>query len=308
MTGADRRIEPSALWAVPLAHPGWRWAGRAAGALLLLAAALVVARHGETLGDAQRAVARPDPGLIALLLAAIAANIACSALMAWRLIRRYGRVGLGEMTALITAATLLNYLPLKAGLVGRVTYHWRVNGIPVASTLRTIIEGAVISGLAALYAGATLLAIGQDHAAWPWAVAAPLPLLAAAACAARAWRDRLWAALARYLDLLAWSVRYAASFALLGTSLSPGAAVGLACAGMVASLLPLGGNGLGAREWAIGMLGTVIGGWALERGVAADLLNRAAELLVIVPLGLIAMAWLWRGPLRRPAPRSDRGS
>ncbi len=69
----------------------------------------------------------------------------------------------------------------------------------------------------------------------------------------------------------------------------------MACVSMVAMLAPLTGNGLGVREWAIGLSARLLRKSDLVLGLTADLLNRAAELIMVLVLGLVGMGWLaWR--------------
>ncbi|MHC4784997.1 MAG: hypothetical protein ACYTE6_03445, partial [Planctomycetota bacterium] len=65
-----------------------------------------------------------------------------------------------------------------------------------------------------------------------------------------------------------------------------------ACLSVVPMLVPFVGNGLGLREWAVGLAAPLLTPYVLGLGLAAELLNRAAELVVIVILGLGGIAWL----------------
>jgi len=60
------------------------------------------------------------------------------------------------------------------------------------------------------------------------------------------------------------------------------------------SLIPLVSNGLGIREWVVGLLAPVLTTLELSWGVTAELINRAAELIVITIVGLLGTAWLLR--------------
>ncbi len=72
-------------------------------------------------------------------------------------------------------------------------------------------------------------------------------------------------------------------------------------------LVPTGGNGLGVREWAIGLAAPLLTDYQIELGLTADLVNRAAELVVIVVAGLASITWLGRrGKRRCAAPTSHR--
>ena len=71
-------------------------------------------------------------------------------LVAWSfqiLNARHGKVGAGEMTALVGASWLLNYLPLRPGMFGRVAYHRRYNGIGVRDSVRILIVLSVLTGV-----------------------------------------------------------------------------------------------------------------------------------------------------------------
>ena len=87
----------------------------------------------------------------------------------------------------------------------------------------------------------------------------------------------------------------------MGAAIPWGTAVVIAGLTALATAIPLTGNSLGVREWAVGMIT-----WALpaalvsatslklETGLTADLVNRALELAIAVPLGVLSAAWLAR--------------
>jgi hypothetical protein len=272
-----------------------------AGALLLVAAVIAVVLERDVLGQALQAVRRPRAGPALLLVLAVAANVAMTGLLSALLIRRHGLVGHLEMQALVAAATLLNFLPLKPGPLGRIAYHRAFNAIPAALTVRTMLQAAALSaGSAAYMAGG--LAAGGLIGAPLWAiVAAPLPLLAAGAALGTL---RFWcgAAALRYLEVLVWAVRYHAAFALVGSPVGPGPALALAAVGMITMLVPFLGNGLGVREWAVGVAAPYLTPYVLAMGLAAELVNRAAEVLVAAVLGGAGMIWLSGLRSRGPAP------
>jgi hypothetical protein len=68
--------------------------------------------------------------------------------------------------------------------------------------------------------------------------------------------------------------------------------VGFACISVIATLVPLVSNGLGLREWAVGLLAPALAFHHVDLGITADLVNRAAELLVVVVAGVPATLWL----------------
>ncbi len=64
------------------------------------------------------------------------------------------------------------------------------------------------------------------------------------------------------------------------------------CVSVVAMLVPFVSNGLGIREWAIGLFAPFLGDSTLEIGLTAELVNRAAEIVVVVVAGVAAIVWL----------------
>lgn len=122
---------------------------------------------------------------------------------------------------------------------------------------------------------------------------APAPLLLAA-CAWRAIRPWAAALLIRLAEVLVWAVRYYAAFRLLGVTVDPEAALAFACISIVATLVPFVSNGLGIREWAIGLAAPLLSDQTMEIGLTAELVNRAVEIVVIVAAGSIATPLLAR--------------
>jgi len=87
--------------------------------------------------------------------------------------------------------------------------------------------------------------------------------------------------------MLVWAARMWVSFAIIGTPIGPVAAVLIAAAVQIAYLFPLTGAGLGVVEWAVGFVASiVVVGVSPESGLAASLVTRAAEMLIVVPTGL----------------------
>jgi hypothetical protein len=108
----------------------------------------------------------------------------------------------------------------------------------------------------------------------------------------------------RFLDVGVWSLRYAAAFGLLGYTIAPATSVMFAIVSQLAVLVPLLGNGLGIREWAVGVGAGLTAqtpdgtrGFVSPLGISADVLNRGAEVMVAIPVGVVSLAWLaaaWR--------------
>lgn len=223
--------------------------------------------------------------------------------------------GFGDMTLLIGSAWLLNYLPLSPGMVGRVAYHKAVHRIPVSFSVGAL---AAALAIAMLVVGGLLaiIFIAGDRSAptYAWLLSAPAPALLAIAALSRPLVPGLWhylvAAALRWIDTLVWMGRYAVMFALLGHEVSLPQAAAIAAASQAAMQVPLVGNGLGVREWAVGLVGPVLPTWmnatsgGLSRGLglSADLLNRGFELAAALPVGLVCSVLLGRRHLgQKPA-------
>ena len=268
-----------------------RWAGVLIGAALLGTALVVVARQHETLGPALEAIRRPAPACVVVLVGGVCANVVLTGLLYSVLISRYGRVGLLEMQALIAAATLLNFLPLRPGLFGRIAYHKASNAIPAVASLKIVAQAVLLSLAVAGYLAIALVVADRFGLPLRVLVGLPVVLLATAALLRPV---RLWAvaALIRYLEVIVWSLRYHAAFALVGSPIGAETALAFACLSLIAMLVPVVGNGLGVREWVIGVAATLLTPYVLEQGLGAELVNRAVELVVVLILGLAGMGWL----------------
>jgi len=286
---------------------GWRWLGFVIGALLLAGAVAMVVRRPDELSRAADAARSAPVWAVALTLLLPGINWLLISTVFWLLTRQRapGRVPLPEMSWLIGSAWLLNYLPFRPGLLGRVALHRSLHGIAVADSAKVVVENIVCGGIA------ILLAIGGIVAArvvtGPWtaalivAVGIAPPLLGSLLLRGTA---RVWcvATLLRGIDLLVWSGRYFAAALVVGQTLTPVESIALASVSQIAMLVPLAGNGLGLREWAIGVTAAALpAAWSVDAqamsstsGLFVDLINRAAELVVALPIGLVCSALVAR--------------
>ncbi|MCL4222426.1 MAG: flippase-like domain-containing protein [Phycisphaerales bacterium] len=305
-----------------------RLVGSIVGLLLLVAAIVAVLTNRTSLAAAFDAIERAPIWLVVLALLLPLANWVLISVSFWVLTRRYGRVGLGEMHALIASAWLLNYLPLRPGMFGRLAYHKRVNGIGVADSVRVLVTSVSLTLISnAIICAVAWVAYRAGPAAGWLIVAVPGVLIGLAGLvlarreqSAFAFRPGLAIALCvRYFDILAWVARYAVVFALIGHPLSLAQATLITAVSQAALLIPFVGNGLGVREWGIGLALPVLSADSPRAlGLTADLVNRAAELLVAVPVGLGGSAWLYhrtrhsgpagRGRLQSPDDPADAQS
>lgn len=294
-----------------------RWVsviGFAVGVVLLAAAVYTLLGHRATLEEAWVAARGASPLLVVACIVLPLLNWLATAATIWVLTGRFGKVRFWEMAALIGAAWLLNMLPMRPGMLGRVAYHKKYNVIRVRDSVRVIVAALLCTGCAlALLLLAVSLAgniVGTRGAGV--VLVGPLVLLAASALLLRG-RGNVWrwpAAIGfRYVDMATWGVRYALVFALIGRPVGVLGAGALTAVGQLAMLTPVQ---FGLREWAIGMasaslpgeitgLGPVRLADAAAPGLLADCIMRAAELLIVLPVGLTASAWLWRRMRAVPA-------
>lgn len=283
------------------------------GLALLAAAIFMLGRNGGALQQAARSLAAAPPWLILVAALLPLASLGLTSITFFLLMNRYGRVGLGEMAALIGAAWLLNYLPLWPGMFGRVAYHRAVNGIPITCSATALIWANLLTGAAAAVVGCITLLGSIVFPGDDWrlalAVAVPAPVIALVSFRVRGRTDlpdphlwRLLAALAvRLVEVQVWAARYAACFALVGVPIAWGAALALAAAAQLATLVPVGGNALGWREWITGVLTPLLPvglslttAASLQTGLTADLAHRAIEVALAAVVGLACAAWVAR--------------
>ncbi len=279
----------------------------AGAALVVLAIAAALKQDPEAIRRSVRALGDHPSWFAVLFIALPLLNWLSISASIWVLLARFGRVGMGEMLALVGMAWLLNYLPMRPGMVGRVAYHKAVNKIGVRQTGKTLLEGVLITGVVSglMLLGALVLRDAKPAIAWSIMVLAPM--LAGGAISAVLWKRR--PLIARYcasgslrvIDMAVWALRYALAFAVVGSSIDLSTALVLAVVSQIAMLIPISGNGLGVREWLIGVLAASLptaalagSDSALAQGLTADILNRVAEVLVAIPLGLICIAIIAR--------------
>jgi hypothetical protein len=306
-TGADADTSPGL-------HPGRRLRraiGYLFGAGLLIASIAVAVRGADW-----SALAGAEPGLIVLLVVLAGLNLLLSGLIFWLVTVPMGPVppmGFVSMTALIAASTLLNYLPLRPGLIGRAAYLKRFHNLPYRASIMILL--IVIGVSAAVYALAlVVMLVPTLRAGWSlWMliglvglatvghfIMRRVPIVACGigkACGVcGGWRIMAWL-LVRWLDLMVTAARIGAAFAIMGWALDLHEMIILASCGMFITLLGLTPNGLGLREWLYGLIAA--GGYfagdveaGLGLALSAAVIDRAAEVLIIAPTGAAALAWL----------------
>lgn len=299
-----------------------RVVGLLVGIFFFVAAIRFAMAEREEFAKALAALKEPPPTAVVLVLASVLVGVGLSGTLFHVLMRRYGAVPFWEMQALIAATSLANYLPLKPGFVGRVAYHRLRHGIRAAHTIRTIVEAIALSGTVASLFLVSLVALrwlrergmtfGDSQIEGEWALVVP-SVLAVGAYWPRA-RTLAKALLVRQAELALWTLRYWAVFRLVGAPIDLETAIVLASISVIATLLPIVSNGLGIREWVIGLLAPMIAHEPVStsQAIVAELVHRAAEIVVIAPVGSFAIAMLVRhnrrralADVREDAPGSD---
>ncbi len=259
---------------------------------LLASAIFVISRSAPTLDQLRGVISRIDAWLVVGAVVATLGTLVGATGMFYALVRHFGRIGFFEMGRLIAASSVLNYLPMQPGLVGRIVHQEVVNGIPMRKSVLSIVEAAVICAVTIIWLALAIVAIHWTTSRALGGVVAALPVLCGFAYAMPnqvGWGRYFEAIFWRWIDLVSWTIRYAVVFAVIGVELSPESAATAACIAGVANMVPFLGNGLGVREWAVGLAGPVLAIWPADTGLAAELLNRVLDLAIIVPLGLCAM-------------------
>ncbi len=285
---------------------GRRLVGSIIGLALLFSAVLAVWLSRDDLGTALGSITVPSP---ALIVAALALPLLNWLLISWSLCilyRRTAHIAFAEMATVVATAWLLNYLPMRPGLFGRFAYHRTVNHVPIRVSTIVLVQSVSLSmaSAAGLLAVSALL-FGQPVAllfASVLGVASVLTILSIATRRSRPGVSALLAAaVIRWFDMLVWAARYWVAFGLIGSPIDLLWAVLLATVSQIVLLVPFTGNGLGFREWAIGLIAGRFAIAAVSLGIIADLVNRIAELAVAIPAGLIAWSILSRRLARRSA-------
>lgn len=235
-----------------------------------------------------------------------------------------------ELQGLNFVASLLNYAPVRLGLVTRAVWHLRVDRIAplmvigwfgamglvmalvvASSGIATLIHpqfdllwGAILAGLL-IVGGLMLRAVVQMPLAR--VITRRLHGMERLVLDHRA----LWGGIVvRLLDLAAFTGRMACAASICGLDLTISDVLLLALSAQIISLSPFGR--VGFREAAVAFVASRIGGGP---GTDVDaifaqlaLVDSVGEVLVIVPLGVAAMPWLLHGLRRSKADATDATS
>lgn len=268
-----------------------------AGLALLIAAVLTAGKVANW-----SAIVQAPAWTIPAMAAALLANLLLTAALFWVITRSFDAqppVGVQRMFQLTCASSLLNYLPLRPGLLGRAAYLKREHQLPMAQSMLIL---AVTMGVGAVVLGATSVTVlvGGDRHGAVMAVAILVALLLASPLAGpiakRIMRRRMvlawtWVPL-KIADMLVGGFKLWLAFRVCGVSIRFDQALAMRAVASMADMLSLTPNGLGLREWVIGMLTSLTSLIEGPIGMAAALFERAVEAVVVTVLGLTGLAQL----------------
>jgi len=278
----------------------WKgWIGFLLGITLLVAAAVVITSSPGMIDELWVKLRGAPAWTVVVLIASPVVSWVLVGLCLRVLLLRFGTVGRCEMLMLVGSAWLLNHLPMRPGLIGRVGYHKTINNIRVRDAIEATIWSLVFGAIANVMVLSITLLVPEGLSTFTLASAllTPIPLLVLASVLIRA-RSRnasllLLGLMYRYADLLIWLVRYAVVFIAIGIEASPVRIAMITAVSQLAQLIPITGGGLGFREWGVGIAARQ-GGHAMQAAMSADLINRAIETLWVLPIGLFSTWWVAR--------------
>ena len=267
-----------------------------AGVLILTAIAYAVAGYDWS-------VLRDAPlQWVATLAVCVAANLLLTAMLFWVITRSFDAqppVGLMRITALICLSGLLNYLPfIRPGLLGRAAYLKYRHGLPLRQSMLILLVVLGLATVVLLAAGAVVLILPTDVSRLAAGAAVMLALSGLAKPIAQRLLRRdvvyawAWVPL-RTADMLVAAGRLWLAFGIVGKPISFADAVLIGAASLLVKLVGLTPNGLGLSEWVVAALAGAISPATTAAGAAAALVDRGAELIVVMVAGLVS-AW----PLR----------
>jgi uncharacterized membrane protein YbhN (UPF0104 family) len=268
------------------------------GVALLVAATWNLAEHRAVAESAWAALRHPSPTWLAALPLTILSIFALTGLSLQILTNRVARlstVRFGEMFALTLASALGNLAPVQAGLVGRIAYQSQVHGIPVPVSVLLAVQSTLLTLIAGAWLGISLWVVRHvEGASW---IAAPMTyaLLACALVDSR-WRRSafLHALLIRCGEVLLSALRVHAAFTLTGCGIDPMTSLALGAVGNLSNAIPFLGGALGVREWIVAMLAPALSGITTPEALAAELVSRCMEMLLVVAGGLLLTPGLAR--------------
>jgi hypothetical protein len=277
----------------------------------LLAWCIVIAVRG---GD-WSLLASAHPGLIAGLIACSVVSFGINGTVFWLTIRPVQPVRMFDQQLLNMVSNVLNYAPIRAGLVARIAFNLRIErlsiiqvgawyaaiGVTIALPLGACVAATVVRpAFDAWWMVIVLAQIGLGGLLISALLGQPVfvrygrgmeQMLRQPAC--------LWGAIAlRLIDIGAYVGRMACAVAIMDIDLAAPDILLMAFATLAVSMNPIGR--VGFREAAVAFVAARLTATSLTDAEVAGrffqlaLIESAGEALVAVPLGALALLWYWR--------------
>jgi hypothetical protein len=269
-----------------------------------------------------------NPLLIAGLVSCTLVSLLVNGAIFWIVVRPVHPVRLDHMQYLNLVTSVLNYAPIRAGLIARIAYNLRVDrmsllliggwfaaiGYTLVLTLGAVVMTTVIRGL---WGDGTprfdgmwffLLAVQLVVGGVLTRMVVGMPLVQRGGKG----MDRmlrqpsaLWGAIIlRLVDVAAYAGRMGCAAAILGLNLSVTQVILLAIAAIAVSLNPLGR--VGYREVGVAFFASYLGMSGETFDAARNqlaLIESAGEAVVAIPLGALSLLWYrhqWMHARRTP--------
>lgn len=249
-----------------------------------------------------------QPWHVLVLLAAVSLNLVLTSALWWALTLSFDakpKVGFKKMFSLVCASGLLNYLPLRPGLLGRTAYLKMRHKLPIKQSITIVITMVGLSAL--VLGGATVIIryVPDELMAGISAISTFVGLIVIPLAARGILRRKLkhaWAWIPlRLMDLAVTTLRMWVAFRVVGYEIGWIESVLVAAGGTIVALAGITPNGLGLREWAVAGLASAVTSVAL----AAALVDRAIETVVVAVSGLLALKSV--GDLREAGDEQSAG-
>jgi len=259
-----------------------------------------------------------DPILVAGMLACSLVSLLVNGALFWTAIRPVRKEGFWTLQGINFTSGLLNYAPVRLGLLSRFVYHVRVDRMSILFLLGWF---AVVTIAMAAVLGSSVVATvihPMLDPVWLAIFIAPLavlvlvlPWIASRDVVTRftkgaeaMLRHRGWFSaglVLRTIDLAMWTARIALAAAILDLDISSGDILIVAVAALLTAMNPLGR--IGYREAAVrllaGYLAAPTSGQDLDSAFAAlAILESVSEAAVTIPCGLLAVLW-WYPAIRK---------
>ena len=267
-------------------------------------------------GEGWQKLQQANPMLIAGLVGCTLVSLAVNGAIFWIVVRPVHPVRLDHMQYLNLVTSVLNYAPIRAGLIARVAYNLRVDRMPLLliGGWFTAIGYTLMLTLGAVVMATIISALWHDgaprfDALWFVLLGAQLAIggvltrmILGTPVAQRVGKgmDRmlrqpaaLWGAIAlRLADVAAYAGRMGCAAAILGLNLSLTQVLLLAIAAIAVSLNPLGR--VGYREVGVAFFASYLGMSGENFDAARNqlaLIESAGEAVISIPLGSVSLLW-----------------